>query len=87
MNSKSIEFKVDILWKSLVALAVFFAGKLSWSAWEGSQTQLKTLTELVSKMDIRLSIVEDRSFGNRDILLEAIQDIRSFYMKGGTSSK
>lgn len=38
---KTIQFKVDLLFKVLILGGLGLAGKLSWSAWEGSQAQLQ----------------------------------------------
>lgn len=57
-QAKTLEFKVDVLWKLVIAGAVAFAGRLSWGAWETSQAQLAKLTEVVQLLDKRLTVLE-----------------------------
>jgi hypothetical protein len=67
-QSKTVEWKVDVLWKLVMAVAMAFAGRLSWAAWDASQATLSKVVEAVQAIDKRLTVVEyvqaaDRGLG------------------------
>jgi hypothetical protein len=61
---KTIEFKVDILWKTVILTGVGLAGKLSWQAWNDQRDTLETVRRMLAVMETRLSVAEVRIESN-----------------------
>jgi hypothetical protein len=69
-QAKAIEFKVDLVYKVVIVGMLAFAGRLSWQAWDDTQTTLRTLVERVAEHETRFNVNEWRISRNEAILGE-----------------
>lgn len=58
--ARTIEFKLDLVWKVVILGAFALAARLSWQAWEDTQATLRMVVEKLGNHETRITVVEDR---------------------------